>query len=382
MTKPSAHFGSLIQPTLVVLLDLLAASLVIWLFTQRTPTLLDFLAATVALTVMRHGQINVWRKKGVVIYASVFAAIIGLSIAFLGTQLGFNSSFLAQPWVFLLLPIPGHCLAALQRRPRKYEICIQGPRPIRNAALTWLRESHHHPYRSATSTSDVESVSLDGAIPGDLTLTIATRHGDFPLYPEGPDVGMSRAVKRALDLTIVGLMILPCTVLTICAAIAVLISMGRPVFYSQERLTRNHQSFRILKLRTMIVDAEPQGLAVWPRDQDPRITPLGRILRRLWIDELPQLWNVLLGDMSLVGPRPERLGFVQEFETTLPSYHLRYQVPAGMTGLAQARGLIGNTSIARRLRQDVRYILTWSPGQDLRLLGATACQVARRVMKI
>ena len=110
-------------------------------------------------------------------------------------------------------------------------------------------------------------------------------------------------------------------------------------------MTRGGRVFRIWKLRTMVLDAEPGGVAVWPEEHDPRITRLGRVLRRLWIDELPQLWNVLRGDMSVVGPRPERPEFVEAFAEAMPKYQDRHAVPAGITGLAQVHGLTGNTSI-------------------------------------
>lgn len=121
----------------------------------------------------------------------------------------------------------------------------------------------------------------------------------------------------------------------------------------------------------MFHDAEPDGIAIWPRHGDKRITPMGRYLRLLWIDELPQLWNVLIGDMSLVGPRPERPEFIEEFSRELPKYRSRLLVRAGLTGLAQVAGRIGDTSIRDRLAWDLRYIRNWSPWLDLKILVAT-----------
>jgi lipopolysaccharide/colanic/teichoic acid biosynthesis glycosyltransferase len=127
----------------------------------------------------------------------------------------------------------------------------------------------------------------------------------------------------------------------------------------------------------MIADAE-RGKPVWPEEDDPRITRLGRVLRRMWIDELPQLWNVLFGDMSVIGPRPERPEFVEAFAASLPKYRERHAVSAGITGLAQVAGLIGNTSIRRRLSLDRRYIRVWTPGLDLWILARTAAKALRR----
>jgi len=127
-----------------------------------------------------------------------------------------------------------------------------------------------------------------------------------------------------------------------------------------------------------VVEAEADGRPVWPEEDDPRITPLGRFMRRFWIDELPQLWNVIRGDLSLVGPRPERPPFIKAFSERLPKYPLRHRVPAGMTGLAQVMGFTGNTSLARRLHCDLRYVRAWSPWFDLRILFLTIVRIFER----
>ena len=110
---------------------------------------------------------------------------------------------------------------------------------------------------------------------------------------------------------------------------------------------------------------------MWARDDDPRATPLGRILRRFDIDELPQLWNVLLGEMSLVGPRPERPVFVHQFRKEIPHYMLRHKVKAGITGWAQVNGWRGNTSIEKRIEYDLYYIENWSVRLDLKIMWLT-----------
>jgi lipopolysaccharide/colanic/teichoic acid biosynthesis glycosyltransferase len=132
--------------------------------------------------------------------------------------------------------------------------------------------------------------------------------------------------------------------------------------------------FLIYKFRSMYEDAERETGPVWAVSDDPRRTPVGRIMRRFSIDELPQLLNVLKGDMSLVGPRPERPSFVKEFKQRIPQYMLRHKVKCGMTGWAQVNGWRGNTSIEKRIEHDLYYIQNWSLSLDVKILA----HVARR----
>ncbi len=202
--------------------------------------------------------------------------------------------------------------------------------------------------------------------------------GTFRLDPEGPAQGLSGTVKRLGD-TLIVLAALPVALSVILvAAIILRLREGRPIFYRQVRWTRNRKPFYIWKLRSMPVDAEGNGQPVWPSAHDPRISPFGAILRRLWLDELPQIWNVLTGDLSLVGPRPERPVFAQVFLDGLSMYHMRYAARAGITGWAQVQGYVGNTSLRKRLFCDLQYIDRWSPGLDLTILVRTLCQMVRR----
>lgn len=202
--------------------------------------------------------------------------------------------------------------------------------------------------------------------------------GGFPLHREGPAEGMGAAVKRCLDI-LLALALLPAVApAVLLLALAVRLRSRGPAFHIQERVTRNGALFRIVKLRSMVPDAEPGGAAVWPVEGDPRITPLGHVLRRYWLDELPQILNVLAGSLSWVGPRPERPSFVQEFGCRWPNYPLRHQVKAGITGLAQVHGFTGNTSIHRRLVCDLRYARRWSAGLDLWLIFLTAFRLTRK----
>ena len=143
-----------------------------------------------------------------------------------------------------------------------------------------------------------------------------------------------------------------------------------PVFYRQVRLTKNGREFKILKFRSMTVNAEKDGIARLAGKNDSRITKVGRFIRACRIDELPQLFNILMGDMSIVGPRPERPEIAKQYEETLPEFSLRLQVKAGLTGLAQVYGRY-NTEPYYKLQMDLLYINEMSMLKDLQLILAT-----------
>jgi sugar transferase (PEP-CTERM system associated) len=184
---------------------------------------------------------------------------------------------------------------------------------------------------------------------------------------------LTRAGKRGLDLAVsAALLVLLAPVMAAVAA-AIALTDGRPVLYSQERTGRGGRAYRIWKFRTMRRDAERLG-AAWATDDDPRVLPVGRILRRSRLDELPQLWNVLRGDMSLVGPRPERAVFLEELKARWPLFALRELVKPGITGWAQLRYGYGSTmeEQAKKLEFDLYYIKNTSLFLDLVCLLATA----------
>ena len=158
------------------------------------------------------------------------------------------------------------------------------------------------------------------------------------------------------------------------AALAIKLEDRGPILYRQTRVGKDGADFDVLKLRTMVVGAEGMGAGYAVDYGDRRITRVGRILRRTSIDELPQLWNILRGDMSFVGPRPERPEFVEQFRAEFPHYMLRHKVRAGMTGWAQVHGWRGNTSIRKRIQYDLYYIENWSLKLDLKILWMTVRQ--------
>jgi exopolysaccharide biosynthesis polyprenyl glycosylphosphotransferase len=159
-------------------------------------------------------------------------------------------------------------------------------------------------------------------------------------------------------------------------ALLVKLDSPGPVFYTQERVGLNGRRFRMIKFRSMRADAESQG-AGWTTKDDPRRTRLGEVMRRLSLDELPQLWNVLVGDMSLVGPRPERPVYVDQFRASIPRYMLRHHVRAGLTGWAQVNGLRGDTPLERRIEYDLYYVKNWSLALDVRIILMTFARVFR-----
>ena len=181
----------------------------------------------------------------------------------------------------------------------------------------------------------------------------------------------NRAAKRAVDLigaTVAIILFSPVMLLTV---LVVALTEEGSVIYRQERVGLHNQVFYMYKFRSMIMQDEEEEKAEWSTRNDPRITPVGKLIRRTSIDELPQLFNVLKGEMSLVGPRPERPQFVQKFRDEIPRYMVKHQVRPGMTGWAQINGYRGDTSIEKRIEYDLYYIENWTMGFDLKILVLT-----------
>lgn len=206
----------------------------------------------------------------------------------------------------------------------------------------------------------------------------------IPVHPEIETIGKSKLInlratpldniglamiKRAGDVLLSGLGIIILSPLLLVTAIGVKLSSPGPVFFKQERVGKDKKNFNMLKFRSMRVNAEEN--TAWSTDVDPRRTKFGSFIRKYSIDELPQLFNVFMGDMSLVGPRPEIPFYVDKFKETIPMYLVRQQARPGMTGWAQVNGLRGDTSIKDRVEYDIWYIENWSVSLDIKILFMT-----------
>lgn len=190
------------------------------------------------------------------------------------------------------------------------------------------------------------------------------------LIDEAP-LEFARVTKRVLDVLFSAAVLTLLSPLFLLIAAGVKLSSRGPVFYKQRRMGLNGQTFDILKFRSMPVDAESSTGAVWANEGEQRATRVGRFLRRTSLDEMPQFINVLKGDMSVVGPRPERPVFINQFRERVPRYMLRHKVKAGITGWAQVNGWRGNTSIEKRIEYDLYYIQHWSLRLDLKIMAMT-----------
>jgi len=188
---------------------------------------------------------------------------------------------------------------------------------------------------------------------------------------ETPLQGINLWVKRIEDIILSSFLLLFSFPLLLLISFIIKLTSSGPVFYRQERVGLDGKPFTMLKFRTMRVDAEKQTGPVWAKPDDPRRTRIGKILRKLSLDELPQLINVLRGEMSLVGPRPERPVFVDKFKEMIPEYMARHRIKAGITGWAQVNGLRGNTPLEERIKYDLYYLENWSLWFDLKILFLT-----------
>jgi exopolysaccharide biosynthesis polyprenyl glycosylphosphotransferase len=182
--------------------------------------------------------------------------------------------------------------------------------------------------------------------------------------------GWKLSLKRALDIVGASVGLVLISPLLMLVALIVKLDSSGPVFYCQERMGLDGRPFQMIKFRSMRQDAESSGPG-WTKAADPRVTRIGRLLRSRNVDELPQLINVLLGEMSLVGPRPERPVYVQRFRQSIPRYMERHREKAGMTGWAQVNGLRGDTSIAERTKYDLWYVENWSLWLDIKIIVRT-----------
>jgi Undecaprenyl-phosphate glucose phosphotransferase len=190
--------------------------------------------------------------------------------------------------------------------------------------------------------------------------------------------GMNSVVKRAVDVVLSLAVLIVAAIPLMVIAWLVRRSSPGPAFYTQERMGLDGKAFKVYKFRSMHEGAEAATGPVWARDNDPRTTPVGQWLRRHDLDELPQFWNVLKGEMSIVGPRPERPFFVEQFKHRIPQYMLRHKVKSGITGWAQVNGWRGNTSLEKRIEFDLYYIENWSLGLDFKIMWLTVLKGLHR----
>jgi len=191
--------------------------------------------------------------------------------------------------------------------------------------------------------------------------------------------GFNTVIKRVVDVVLSAGALLVGLVPALILAALIKRSSAGPVFYRQERMGLDGKPFTVYKFRSMPIGAEDSSGPVWSPDNDPRVTPIGRWLRRHDLDELPQFWNVFKGDMSIVGPRPERPFFVEQFKHRIPQYMLRHKVKAGITGWAQVNGWRGNTSLEKRIEFDLYYIENWSLSLDLKIMWLTVLRGLHRL---
>jgi exopolysaccharide biosynthesis polyprenyl glycosylphosphotransferase len=244
----------------------------------------------------------------------------------------------------------------------------------RLVVLALPREDNH---RLEALLDELDGELVDVRLVPDVmhVATLRSSVEDFDGLPviglhDSPLLGWAAIQKRLFDIGVSALLLALAAPVLAIVAVAVRLTSGSPVLYVQERMGLDGRLFRMVKFRTMVPDAESEG-PVWAREEDPRTTPIGGFLRRTGLDELPQLWNVLRGDMSLVGPRPERPIFIEQFRREVPGYMLRHKVKAGLTGWAQVHRWRGDTSLHERLEHDLYYIRNWSLGLDVRILIMT-----------
>jgi len=192
--------------------------------------------------------------------------------------------------------------------------------------------------------------------------------------------GWNAVIKRLVDLILASIFLIIAAPIMLATAIMIKLSSPGPVFYRQERMGLDMKPFHMLKFRSMVQDAEAATGPVFAIENDPRRTRFGTFIRRYSIDELPQLINVIKGEMSLVGPRPERSPFVEEFRHKFPRYALRHKVKSGVTGWAQVNGYRGQTSITGRLEHDIFYIENWSLMFDFKILVLTVFRLSRNAI--
>lgn len=242
----------------------------------------------------------------------------------------------------------------------------------------WIALPLGHGHKLAEVVAQCDGIAANVRYVPDLHDMYLLNHGVTEIYGTpmidlraSPMQGSNRLLKALEDRMLAGLILVLVSPLMVLIAIGVRLSSPGPVFYLQKRIGWNGRSFTMLKFRSMPSNAEAGTGAVWARKNDSRATAFGGFLRRTSLDELPQFLNVLVGDMSIVGPRPERPEFVQKFRSEIPNYMQKHLVKAGITGWAQVNGWRGNTDLNKRVEYDLYYINNWSVWFDFKIIFLT-----------
>ena len=279
-------------------------------------------------------------------------------------------------------PAPGNGLEGipvLGTIPELREIAERTGAELVYIALAW-----NEPEAESAALEALADTTVAVRLVPDLTraFTLNASVEDFDgtpviLVTESPERGWASLTKRLFDIVVSAALLVVLSPLLLAIALWVKFDSRGPILYAQERVGFNGHRFRMLKFRTMRTDAEESGDPGWTTPNDPRRTRAGAFLRALSLDELPQLANVLVGHMSLVGPRPERPVYVERFRSSIPRYYLRHHVKAGITGWAQVNGLRGDTPLDRRIEYDLYYVQHWSMLVDVKILALTALRVFR-----
>ncbi len=260
-----------------------------------------------------------------------------------------------------------HVLVALSRKPGSRLRPLLAKLTNPGVIVQWV----------SVGSEGLDLADLDlGSAPTGVRAALGDWRWSFARLRKWSRADGARLAKRIADVVVAAGLLTLLAPLFLFVALAIVLSSGGPVFYTQERVGQGGRRFRIIKFRSMKSDAEKETGPIWASDHDSRCTRVGDWLRSTNIDELPQLFNVLKGDMSLVGPRPERPMFVDQFSNGMPDYNLRHAVPCGMTGWAQVHGWRGRTSLRKRIQYDLDYINRWSFFLDFQILLMTIQHVA------
>ena len=243
-----------------------------------------------------------------------------------------------------------------------------------------LKEEYHHEIKEIVDLCDKRGIHCY-LVPDMVEMFVGPRsyveiNGVPLIYVKGLRIrGFNAALKRAMDIVVTLVLMIPVAPVMAFLATLVRLDSPGPIFYMQKRVGMDGRIFWMYKFRSMRTEAETEEGPAWSQTEDPRVTRLGYLLRKYSLDELPQFINVLRGDMSLVGPRPERPYFVEQFEKGVPRYMERHRVKSGMTGWAQCNGLRGDTSINERVQYDLYYIENWSIWFDFKIILLTMLDI-------